>query len=92
MSRHDGFLATGGCAQIGAMSDAPELLIVAGDSAPWPDAVMSLASQHYQSLVVAPEAEVDTCAVEVMVGAPPDLAALIPRCPKLRWVQSTWAG
>ena len=53
---------------------------------------MSLASPHYQSLVVAPEAEIDTSAVEVMVGAPPDLAALIPRCPKLRWVQSTWAG
>ena len=74
------------------MSDAPQLLIVAGDSAPWTDAVMSMASPHYQSLVVAPEAEIDTSAVEVMVGAPPDLAALIPRCPKLRWVQSTWAG
>ena len=54
--------------------------------------MMSMASPHYQSLVVAPEAEIDACAVEVMVGAPPDLAALIPRCPKLRWVQSTWAG
>jgi phosphoglycerate dehydrogenase-like enzyme len=30
--------------------------------------------------------------VEVVVGAPPDLAAVIPRCPQLRWVQSTWAG
>ena len=27
-----------------------------------------------------------------MVGAPPDLAAIIPRSPQLRWVQSTWAG
>ena len=27
-----------------------------------------------------------------MVGAPPDLVALIPHCPQLRWVQSTWAG
>ena len=26
------------------------------------------------------------------MGAPPDLAAIIPRCPQLRWVQSTWAG
>ena len=74
------------------MSDAPQLLIVAGDSAPWTDAVMSLASPHYQSLVVAPEAEIDTSAVEVTVGNPPDLVALIPRCPQLRWVQSTWAG
>jgi phosphoglycerate dehydrogenase-like enzyme len=30
--------------------------------------------------------------VEVVVGAPPDLVAIIPRCPQLRWVQSTWAG
>ena len=75
-----------------AMSDAPQLLIVADDSAPWTDAVMSLAAPHYQSVVVAPEAEVDTSAVEVIVGAPPDLVALIPRCPQLRWVQSTWAG
>jgi len=28
----------------------------------------------------------------VIVGAPPDLVSIIPRCPKLRWVQSTWAG
>ena len=74
------------------MSDAPQLLIVAGDSAPWTDAVMSLAALHRRSALVAPEAEIETSAVEVMVGAPPDLAALIPRCPQLRWVQSTWAG
>ena len=92
LSRNDGFLATGGCAQICAMSDAPELLIVAGDAAPWTDAVMSLASPQYQSLIVAPEAGIETSAVEVMVGAPPDLVALISRCPHLRWVQSTWAG
>jgi phosphoglycerate dehydrogenase-like enzyme len=92
LSRNDGFLATGGCAQICAMSDAPELLIVAGDAAPWTDAVMSLASPQYQSLIVAPEAGIETSAVEVIVGAPPDLAALIPRCPQLCWVQSTWAG
>ena len=91
-SRNDGFLAAKGCAQIGAMSDAPQLLIVAGDSAPWTDAVMSLAAPHRRSVVVAPEAGIETSAVEVMVGAPPDLAALIPRCPQLRWVQSTWAG
>ena len=74
------------------MSDAPQLLIVSGGSAPWTDEVMSLASPQYQSLVVAPEAGIETTEVEVMVGAPPDLVALIPRCPKLRWVQSTWAG
>ena len=74
------------------MSNAPQLLIVADDSAPWTDAVMSLASPHRRTVVVAPGAEIETSAVEVVVGAPPDLAAVIPRCPQLRWVQSTWAG
>ena len=74
------------------MSDAPQILIIATDSAPWTDAVMSLASPHRRTVVVAPDAEIETSAVEVAVGAPPDLAAIIPRCPQLRWVQSTWAG
>jgi phosphoglycerate dehydrogenase-like enzyme len=74
------------------MSDAPLLLIVANDPAPWTDAVESLASPHRRTVVVAPDVEVETSAVEVAVGAPPDLVAIIPRCPQLRWVQSTWAG
>ena len=74
------------------MRDAPQLMIVADDSALWTDAVMSLASPHCRAVVVSPDAEVETSAVEVLVGAPPDLAAIIPRCPQLRWVQSTWAG
>jgi phosphoglycerate dehydrogenase-like enzyme len=74
------------------MSDAPQLLIVADDSAPWTDAVMSLARPQRRTMVVAPRDEIETSAVEVVVGAPPDLAAIIPRCPQLRWVQSTWAG
>ena len=53
---------------------------------------MSLASPHRRTVVVAPDAEIETSAVEVLVGAPPDLAAIFPRCPQLRWVQSTWAG
>ena len=94
MSRscHDRFLADEGCAQICAMSDAPQLLIVASDPALWTDPVMSLASPHRRTVVVAPDAEIETSAVEVVVGAPPDLATIIPRCPQLRWVQSTWAG
>ena len=74
------------------MSDAPQLLIVVDNSTLWADAVMSLASPHRRAVVVAPDAEIETSAVEVLVGAPPDLAAIIPRCPQLRWVQSTWAG
>ena len=89
---NDRFFAVQGCAQICAMSDAPQLLIVADDSAPWTDAVMSLASPLRRAVIVAPDAEIETAAVEVLVGAPPDLTAIIPRCPQLRWVQSTWAG
>ena len=74
------------------MSDAPQLLIVAAESAPWTDAVMSLAAPHRRTVIVAPQDEIETSAVEVVVGAPPDLVAIIPRCPQLRWVQSTWAG
>ena len=75
-----------------AMSDAPELLIVTPDPAPWTDTVVPLASSHGRTAVITPEADIDTSAVEIVVGAPPDLAAIIPRCPQLRWVQSTWAG
>ena len=53
---------------------------------------MSLAAPHRRTVVVAPRDEIETSAVEVVVGAPPDLAAIIPRCSQLRWVQSTWAG
>ena len=74
------------------MSAIPQLLIVTGESASWTNAVLSLASPHRRTVVVAPDAEIETSAVEVAVGAPPDLAAIIPRCPRLRWVQSTWAG
>ena len=74
------------------MSDAPQLLIVADKSALWTDAVMALSAPHRRAVVVAPDAEIETSTVEVVVGAPPDLAAIIPRCPQLRWVQSTWAG
>jgi len=74
------------------MNDAPQLVIVAAESAPWTDAVMALASPHRRTVVVAPDAEIETSAVEVVVGAPPDLAAIISCCPQLRWVQSTWAG
>jgi len=74
------------------MTDAPKLLIVSSEPVPWTKAVAKAASGQLQSVRVAPADEIDTSAVEVIVGAPPDLVSIIPRCPKLRWVQSTWAG
>ena len=50
------------------MSNAPQLLIVADDSALGTDIVMSLASPHRSTVVVAPEDEIETSAVEVVVG------------------------
>ena len=74
------------------MTDAPKLLIVSSEPVPWTKAVAKAASGQLQSVLVAPADEIDTSAVEVIVGAPPDLVSIIPRCPHLRWVQSTWAG
>jgi len=74
------------------MTEAPKLLIVSSEPVPWTKAVAKAASGQLQSVLVAPADEIDTSAVEVIVGAPPDLVSIIPRCPKLRWVQSTWAG
>ena len=74
------------------MTDAPKLLIVSSEPVPWTKAVAKAASGQLQSVLVAPADEIDTSAVEVIVGAPPDLVSIIPRCSKLRWVQSTWAG
>jgi phosphoglycerate dehydrogenase-like enzyme len=74
------------------MTDAAKLLIVSSEPVPWTKAVAKTASGQLQSVLVAPADEIDTSAVEVIVGAPPDLVSIIPRCSKLRWVQSTWAG
>ena len=74
------------------MTEAPKLLIVSSEPVPWTKAVAKAASGQLQSVLVAPADEIGTSAVEVIVGAPPDLVSIIPRCPKLRWVQSTWAG
>jgi len=74
------------------MTDAPKLLVVSSEPVPWTKAVAKAASGQLQSVLVAPADEIDTSAVEVIVGAPPDLVSIIPRCPHLRWVQSTWAG
>ncbi len=37
------------------MSDAPQLLIVTANPAPWTDAVVSFASSHGRTAVITPE-------------------------------------
>jgi len=35
---------------------------------------------------------IETSNVEVLLASPDLAAAIVPNCPKLKWVQSTWAG
>ncbi|MCH1491421.1 MAG: D-2-hydroxyacid dehydrogenase [Luminiphilus sp.] len=69
-----------------------EVLIVARESDRWVDAVAGLAREHFQVTVASPEASVDTSQVRILIGAPPDLRSRLAHCPKLAWIQSTWAG
>jgi len=69
-----------------------EVLIVARESDRWVDAVAGVAREHFQVSVTSPEASVDTSRVRVLIGAPPDLRPRLSQCPKLVWIQSTWAG
>ena len=71
---------------------AVELLVVGGLSDPWVGPVVAAGQEAMTVAVVEPDQAVDTSAVRILVGAPPDLAPKIRECPRLQWVQSTWAG
>ena len=69
-----------------------ELLIVGGSSEPWVEVVAALGKEKMAVGIVEPGQAIDSSSVRILVGAPPDLASRISHCPKLQWVQSTWAG
>ena len=71
---------------------AVELLVVGGLSDPWVGPVVAVGQEAMTVAVVEPDQAVDTSAVRILVGAPPDLAPKVRECPRLQWVQSTWAG
>ena len=71
---------------------AVELLVVGGLSEAWIGPVVAAGQGAMTVAVVQPGQTVDTSAVRILVGAPPDLAPIICECPQLQWVQSTWAG
>ena len=72
---------------------APQCLLIARDDDDWTGPVLADASELLPTAIAHPEASsIDTSAVRVLVGGPPDLAHWVPRCPSLQWIQSTWAG
>ena len=73
-----------------------DVLLVANEDDQWPAGVIELVGQR---LAVArvnaseePTPEIDCSSVRILVGGPSNLAPWIDFCPKLEWIQSTWAG
>ena len=67
-------------------------LIVGDSNARWCQEIQQwLTPQHICNIANAAD-NVDLSQVTVVLGAPTDLAKLIPQCPRLQWAQSTWAG
>ena len=72
---------------------SPQCLLIARDDDDWTSPVLADASESLTTAIAHPDASsIDTSAVRVLVGGPPDLAHWVPRCPSLQWIQSTWAG
>lgn len=72
---------------------SPQCLLIARDDDDWTGPVLADASELLPTAIAHPDASsIDTSAVRVLVGGPPDLAHWVPRCPSLQWIQSTWAG
>lgn len=71
-----------------------DCLVIGSPSEGWVTGVCTVAGQAGRVQTVSPgqASTIDTQSVNVMVGAPPDVAAWVPRCPSLCWIQSTWAG
>ena len=55
-------------------------------------ALAQAAPQLQPRLVGAESSDDDLLHLDILFGAPDQLAPLIERCPKLAWAQSTWAG
>lgn len=72
---------------------APQCLLIARDDDDWTGPVLADASELLPTAIAHPDASsIDTSAVRVLIGGPPDLTHWVPRCPSLQWIQSTWAG
>ena len=73
-----------------------DVLLVANDDDEWPAGVTELVGQRLSvARVNASEEstpEIDCSSVRILVGGPSNLTSWIDFCPKLEWIQSTWAG
>ena len=73
-----------------------DVLLVANDDDEWPAGVIELVGQRLSvARVIASEEsipDIDCSSVRILVGGPSNLAPWINCCPKLEWIQSTWAG
>ena len=73
-----------------------DVLLVANDDDEWPAGVIELVGQRLSVARVNASEEstpqIDCSSVRILVGGPSNLAPWIDFCPKLEWIQSTWAG
>lgn len=69
---------------------AAQLLIVGRGE--WTQAALATCPAELLPAVATSPGDVDLSAVKILLGAPAELINFIPLCPKLQWVQSTWAG
>ena len=73
-----------------------DVLLVANDDDEWPAGVLELVGHRLSVVRVngseESRPEIDCSSVRILVGGPSNLAPWINHCPKLEWIQSTWAG
>jgi phosphoglycerate dehydrogenase-like enzyme len=73
-----------------------DVLLVANGDDEWPAGVIELVGKRLSVVRVnASEkstSEIDYSSVRILVGGPSNLTSWVDRCPKLEWIQSTWAG
>lgn len=70
----------------------PDILILDKKDTPWCQSIIDWLPSQYSCVVTRRTDDIDLSAVSILIGAPPDLAPVISQCPRIQWVQSTWAG
>ena len=73
-----------------------DVLLVANGDDEWPAGVIEMVGKRLSVVRVNASEEstskIDCSSVRILVGGPSNLRSWIDRCPKLEWIQSTWAG
>ncbi len=73
-----------------------DVLLVAERDDEWPNLVIELLGQQLSVARITtsekPPSDIDCSSVRILVGGPSNLVPWIARCPRLEWIQSTWAG